>query len=233
MTVARSKTPTIRGALDELRARGLADIASADLEVYRLVMLPATFQKLCHRLDVEVANLTRDRMRAHACPELPFGADLAGEVAASMAVERRRQWAIRPNGEPYPLTWSIHREFSLPGRARLVTGREFSVRGERGRFRFRHAVTTDTGETWVDAWDGEGRCRSLRPERIRVVHVKSKVRPPRERVLALRGRAGGRRAGSEPLEPAASSDRTPAPRSNTGDRLVVSDGRRRAVAVTR
>ena len=200
MTVPRSKTPTIRGALDDLRAQGLSDITAADLQVYRLVMLPATFQKLCHRLDAEVANLTRDRQRAHVCPELPFGADLAGEVAASMAAERRRRWVARPNGEPYPLTWSIHPEFRLPGRARLVAGREFSVRGERGRFRFRHAVTTDTGETWVDAWDGEGRCRSLRPERIRVVHVKSKVRPPRQRVLASRGRAGGRRAGSEPLE---------------------------------
>lgn len=229
--MARSKTPTIRGALDELRARGLADMTANDLEVYRLVMLPATFQKLCHRLDAEVANLTRDRLRADVCPELPFGADLAGEVAASMAAERRRQWVARPNGEPYPLTWSIHLEFRLPGRARLMPGREFSVRGERGRFRFRHAVTTDTGETWVDAWDGEGRCRSLRPERIRVVHVKSKVRPPHDRVLASRGR-GGRRAGSEPLESAASSDRTPTPRDTDG--LVVSDGRnRRPLAVTR
>lgn len=233
MTVPRSKTPTIRGALDDLRGQGLADITAADLEVYRLVMLPATFQKLCHRLDAEVANLTRERHQAHTCPELPFGVDLAGEVAASMAAERRRRWVTRPNGEPYPLTWTVHPEFRLPGRARLVPGREFSVRGERGRFRFRHAVTTDTGATWVDAWDGEGRCRSWLPDRIRVVHVKSKVRPPRERVLALRGRAGGRRAGSEPLESAASSDRTPTPRSNP-DGLVVSDGRaRRSVAVGR
>jgi len=121
--VARSKTPTIRGALDDLRAQGLADITAADLEVYRLVMLPATFQKLCHRLDAEVANLTRERHQAHTCPELPFGADLAGEVAASMAAERRRRWVTRPNGEPYPLTWTVHPECRLPGRCRGVSSR--------------------------------------------------------------------------------------------------------------
>lgn len=164
-----TRPPTVRKALAELRGRGLDEVVPEDLEVYRLVMQPASFRQLCHRLDTET---TRRQLG------LPFGVDVDAEWRA----DRRRAWVTRPNGEPFPLAWTIHPDYRLPGRLKLTAGREFSVTGERGRFRFRHAVTTDTGECWVEAWDREGRWRSIRPERIRVVHTKTRTRRPLERL---------------------------------------------------
>ena len=65
--------------------------------------------------------------------------------------------------------------------ARIVTpGVELSIRGERGRFRFRQHVTTRGGIEWIDVIGGPaGRdaFRSFRPEQVRTVHITRKARP--------------------------------------------------------
>ncbi len=164
-----------RKAMAQLQDRGLGDVCSTDLEVYRLVMLPAEFKRLCNRLDKAViAHWERTQPDPEPEP-LPFGQDL--QEAADR--ERRRQWADRPNGEPLPRSWSVEPECRLPGRLKLVEGREFTATGVRGRLRFRYAIRTTCGEFWIEAFDRDGRFRSLAPGRVRRVHAKSKLHPRR------------------------------------------------------
>ncbi len=164
--VARSTAAT---AFEELAASGLGEICGSDLEVYRLVLSPAEFKRLCNRLDAALADHAKRAVEV----ELPFGADLQPEADR----ERRRRWAHRPGGEPLPLSWTVHEVWRNPGRLVLTPGREFSARGVRGRLRFRHTITTDCGECWVEAFDRDGRYRSLDPSRVRTVHRKPKLRP--------------------------------------------------------
>lgn len=68
------------------------------------------------------------------------------------------------------------------GNQTLTPGTEVSIRGERGRFRFRQYVTTDAGVEWIDVWGGVGgreAFRSFRPTEVRAVHRVSKARPAR------------------------------------------------------
>lgn len=151
-----------REAMAELEGQGIGDLSTSDLEVYQLVMSPAEFARLCARLD-----------RAVTTAELPFGEDL--QPAADL--ERRRQWVHRPNGEPLPRSWAIETECRVPGRLKLVEGREFTATGIRGRLRFRYGIRTTDGEFWIEAFDWDGRFRSLAPGRVKRVHAKSKLHP--------------------------------------------------------
>jgi hypothetical protein len=75
---------------------------------------------------------------------------------------------------------SVTHEWQHNGR-HLTAGTEFSVRGERGRFRFVAHVRTDAGAEWIDAYGGpEGyeQCRSFRPERVTTIHHTTKTRTP-------------------------------------------------------
>lgn len=174
-----SERVSVDDAMTEVRERGIASVVSADLEVYRLVMSPVEFKRLCNRLDRELAAFHQQQNHASwSDVALPFGADIEADVRR----ERLESWGDRPNGEPFPLSWTVESECQIPGRLKLVVGREFTVRGVRGRLRFRHAVRTDAGEWWVEGWDLDGRCRSVDPSRVRVVHAKSKVRPWNERL---------------------------------------------------
>lgn len=165
-----------RDAMADLRVRGLGEVCSGDLEVYQLVMSPAEFKRLCARLDRAIAEHAETQHRAGWSNEgLPFGDDL--QEAADR--ERRRQWADRPNGEPLPRCWTVEETCQVPGRLKLVEGREFTATGIRGRLRFHRAVRTTDGEFWIDAYDIDGRYRSLRPERVKRVHSKSKLHPRR------------------------------------------------------
>jgi len=68
--------------------------------------------------------------------------------------------------------WTISHRLKVNGRP-LEVGTEFSVKGERGRFRFMKYVKTESGKEWIDAWGGPKKSeqwRSFRPNRIRVVH---------------------------------------------------------------
>ncbi len=131
---------TAAEALSELRAAGLDQVGADDLEPYRVVLSPAEFKRLEHRLAAAVAEHWRNHQG-----ELPFGTDMAAE-------------------------WTITEEFKLPGRPQLVPGREFSVWGFRGRLVFHRAVTTDSGAMWLEAWDEDDRCRAITPDRVRTIH---------------------------------------------------------------
>lgn len=88
-----------------------------------------------------------------------------------------RRARFRKPDQPHSLNWRVEYTAKIPGRHPLVPGREFKVRGERGRFIFRRFVTnTVTGESWIDA-SGPGRqFRSIRPDRVSRVHNKKKRR---------------------------------------------------------
>lgn len=167
---------SVRDAMTQLEGRGLGEVCSTDLEVYRLVMSPAEFKRLCNRLDKAIiAHWEHPRTEPES---LPFGEDL--QAAADR--ERRRQWAHRPNGEPLPRCWAVESECRLPGRLKLVEGREFTAVGVRGRLRFRYAVRTTDGEFWLEAFDRDGGFRSIRPERVKRVHSKPKLHPRRPKI---------------------------------------------------
>jgi hypothetical protein len=69
--------------------------------------------------------------------------------------------------------FTVVTEWVSPTGRVLTPGRELSIAGERGRFRFVKHVTTPDGRQWVDVVGGpEGHTmtRSFRPDRIRTVH---------------------------------------------------------------
>lgn len=73
-----------------------------------------------------------------------------------------------------PHGWTVTDEIQINGRY-LRPGTEFKVAGQRGRFRFTRHVTTPTS-TWVDARTSDGRFKSFDPDRIKTVHVKTRLR---------------------------------------------------------
>ena len=78
--------------------------------------------------------------------------------------------ALNPN-------WKYLEEVKVNGRI-LVKGTEFSVKGERGRFRFTKYVITEKSE-WIDCIGGPKgyeKMRSFSPSQIRRVHVKRTTR---------------------------------------------------------
>lgn len=74
------------------------------------------------------------------------------------------------------MTTTTH-ELQVPNRLTLTPGREFTATGIRGRLRFHRGVLPDNGEPWADAYDKDGRYRSIRISRIRRVHRQCKTRP--------------------------------------------------------
>jgi hypothetical protein len=77
--------------------------------------------------------------------------------------------------------WEIHDELQLEGKMRLIPGREFRVRGERGRFVFiRYVYNPEVGEGWIDAQSANPKnraSRSFKIERVTRVHRKVTVHP--------------------------------------------------------
>ncbi len=138
---------TAADALAELQAAGLDQVGADDLETYRVVLSPAEFKRLEHRLAAVVAEHWRNHQG-----ELPFGTDMAAE-------------------------WTITEEFKLPGRPLLTPGREFSVWGFRGRLVFHRAVSTGSGALWLEGWDEDDRCRAITPDRVRTIHRATRATP--------------------------------------------------------
>ena len=85
---------------------------------------------------------------------------------------QRRRGATDPSRD-----WIRTDEHLAPSGRWLRPGVEFSVHGERGRFRFLGHV--DTGETeWIDAIGGTKGVRmhrSFRPDRVKKVFVKRQI----------------------------------------------------------
>lgn len=84
--------------------------------------------------------------------------------------------AIRPD-------WKYLDEVKINGRI-VTKGTEFSVKGERGRFRFTQYVVTDKSE-WIDCIGGPKgyeKMRSFSPESVRRVHVKRTTRSNKDKI---------------------------------------------------
>jgi hypothetical protein len=71
--------------------------------------------------------------------------------------------------------WVVSSEMTINGR-NVVYGTELSITGERGRFRFlKHTVNGD--KEWIDVVDKFKAIRSFKPDRVKRVHYKKKIRP--------------------------------------------------------
>lgn len=78
--------------------------------------------------------------------------------------------------------WVVSEEWTANGR-NLVKGTEISIKGERGRFQFiKHVYNPKTGGEWVDVVGGPANIKQFRSfsvDRVKTVHYKNKIRPPR------------------------------------------------------
>jgi hypothetical protein len=89
-----------------------------------------------------------------------------------MRVGRRKK-----NGVETPAAnshWVVSEEMTIHGR-NVVRGTELSISGERGRFRFIKYVINGDIE-WIDVVDKFRAIRSFRPESVKRVHYKNKIR---------------------------------------------------------
>jgi hypothetical protein len=96
-----------------------------------------------------------------------------------MAKARRKSTRPVPVHTDPSALWERSTEWRWNGRV-LTSGTEVSVRGERGRFRFREHVRTPAGAEWltfVGGPHGQECFRSFRPERVRTVHRVGKSGP--------------------------------------------------------
>jgi hypothetical protein len=83
-------------------------------------------------------------------------------------------------------TPSLERQdhLKIDGKALLERGTEFSVKGQRGRFRFVDYVQHASGASWINAYGGDrdprGRrqFRSFDPAHVRTVHRTTELRRP-------------------------------------------------------
>ena len=93
---------------------------------------------------------------------------------AERALDRRRASGLDPSA-----SWIIETSISVNGRL-VHENTELSIRGERGRFRFKRLVRRpDTGAVWVDVIGGPKGCevfRSFHLDRIKTVHRLDRTR---------------------------------------------------------
>lgn len=76
----------------------------------------------------------------------------------------------KPNAD-----WIVTNEYQVNGRW-LKPHTEFTVHGVKGRMVFVSHTQTPTSE-WIDAFSPNKQYRAFRPDRIKTVHTKQKVRP--------------------------------------------------------
>jgi len=89
---------------------------------------------------------------------------------------RRKKKQSNTLAEVHP-DWVVSEEVQINGR-NVVVGTELSITEERGRFKFLKHVKTPTAE-WIDVIGGPEKyrmCRSFRPDRVKRVHWKTKMR---------------------------------------------------------
>lgn len=99
---------------------------------------------------------------------------------------------VVPHVDP-STAWTRSEEYVGPTGRHLRRGVEFSVHGERGRFRFLEHVRTPEGVEWLTAAGGTKgvtMTRSFAPDRVKRVHVgRTTMTPSEARELAARKRA--------------------------------------------
>jgi len=89
---------------------------------------------------------------------------------------RRKKQRSATLAEVHP-DWVVSEEIQINGR-NVVRGTELSITAERGRFLFVKHVQTPTAE-WIDVIGGPKGIkmfRSFRPDRVKRVHWKNKLR---------------------------------------------------------
>lgn len=95
----------------------------------------------------------------------------------------RKKKAVK---EDDPSIHWIRSETYMVHNRHLVRGTELSIQGERGRFKFvQHVHNPELDVEWVDVIGGKRgvkEFRSFRPERIKRVHYKKKLRPDKHDV---------------------------------------------------
>lgn len=72
---------------------------------------------------------------------------------------------------------TVSTEYACNGR-NIVVNTELSIKGERGRFKFKYYTESDNGD-WITVYggpNGVGMWRSFEPKRIKTVHWKNKLR---------------------------------------------------------
>jgi len=76
--------------------------------------------------------------------------------------------------------WERSDTYEANGR-KIVKGTELTIEGERGRFKFMQYVYNPRSDVaWIDCIGGKRgvkEFRAFRPERIKTVHYKNKLRP--------------------------------------------------------
>lgn len=90
---------------------------------------------------------------------------------------RRKKFDHEENFRSLHPDWVISDKIQINGRY-VTPGTELSISGERGRYRFIQHVQTSTAE-WIDVIGGPANykaMRSFRPDRVRRVHWKNKLR---------------------------------------------------------
>lgn len=88
---------------------------------------------------------------------------------------RKRRLALVTSTHHDPsAAWVREETCKVHGRT-LTPGSEVSIFGERGRFRFQEAVTTEAGKHWLWFTSASG-FRAFYPERVRTVHRIAKTR---------------------------------------------------------
>jgi len=98
---------------------------------------------------------------------------------------RRKKKRSNSLDEVHP-DWVISDQIQINGR-NVVVGTELSISSERGRFRFIKHVTTPSAE-WIDVIGGSTGVRmfrSFRPERVKRVHWKNKLRESQKQTEKL------------------------------------------------
>jgi hypothetical protein len=88
-----------------------------------------------------------------------------------------RKKKVMPTLEDVHPEWIIFDEIQINGR-NIMSGTEISITSEKGRFRFIKYVKTPSAE-WIDVIGGpkgSKMFRSFRPEQVKTVHWKNKLR---------------------------------------------------------
>lgn len=68
----------------------------------------------------------------------------------------------------HPSSWTVATTVKVRGRV-LTPGMVVTIKGERGRFRFRQHVVTEAGREWLDVFGPDGSFRSFHLARVRNV----------------------------------------------------------------
>lgn len=80
--------------------------------------------------------------------------------------------------QPLPAGWRVSTRMQSSTGRWIESGTELTVAGIRGRVKFLKRIDTPS-TSWIDVLDRECHFRSVRPEAVKTVHWKNKLRASR------------------------------------------------------